>query len=106
MSENLTPGRIVLYKLSESDCQRITLQREASQYSVRPVGSPGTFTGQLRIGNTPNPGDVVPAIVVTAWTSEMFNGQALLDGNDALWLTSVHEGDGEGQFTWPVREDE
>lgn len=29
------------------------------------------------------------------------NGQAFLDGNDTLWVTSAPQGDGNGFWDWP-----
>lgn len=85
---NLSIGRIVLYKLSESDCRRILRYRA------------DTPTND---GNQPTAGNTVPAIVV--WPHDnpehTFNGQAFLDGNDSLWLTSVKQGDEPGQWQWP-----
>ena len=31
------------------------------------------------------------------------NGQAFLDGNDVLWVTSAREGTEPGQWSWPPR---
>lgn len=93
----LTVGRIVHYKLSASDCQTINESRNLPN-------------GMRRAGNPVQPGDIVPAIVVHVWPNEYgpdyegFNGQAFLDGSDTLWLTSVKEGPGEGQWQWPVIE--
>ena len=76
-----TPGRIVLYKLSQRDAESILLRRSRGE----------------GVGNVPREGDVVPAIVVRVWQHGI-NGQAILDGNDSLWLTSRPEGDEPG--TW------
>ena len=64
---------------------------------------------QAHIGNSASEGQEFPMVVVRVWTDEFgpgkpgVNGQAFLDGNDALWVTSVGEGDGDGQWHWPAR---
>jgi hypothetical protein len=48
--------------------------------------------------------------VVVVWPNEHgpdfdgVNGQAFLDGNDVLWITSAKEGTEPGQWSWPIRE--
>lgn len=119
-------GRIVQYRLTNQDCQRILQDRARA--------------GSLQRGNHPRPGDIVPLMVVRVWDDEYkrnvddgqgvaflgepnvgdpddwdptrwevprsaygINGQAVLDGNDALWVTSAPEGDGNGFWHWPER---
>jgi len=86
----LTPGRIVQYRLSESDCDSINRRRGATPHL--------TFHGNL-----PRAGQVVPCIVVWPSSETCFNGQAFLDGNDTHWVTSVLQGTGPGTWSWPVR---
>lgn len=68
-----------------------------------PVGA------QAHIGNTAREGDIVPLIIVVVWPDEFgpgkpgVNGQAFLDGNDSLWVTSAGEGENPGQWSWPPR---
>jgi len=75
-------GQIVRYRLSENDLSRI----------------------HLRQGNPHEKGQEVPLIVVRTWPNEFgtgvpgVNGQAMLDGDGVLWVTSAPEGDGPG--TW------
>lgn len=83
---NPTIGRIVHYGLTEDDCAVIRGQRR--------------MTSSGRSGNSTNPGEVVPMIIVKVWPNSV-NGQALLDGNDSLWVTSVDEGVARGQWHWP-----
>jgi hypothetical protein len=85
-------GRIVQYRLSKNDVARIDAVR----------GSVGTAH---KVGNAPDIGDVVPLIIVRVWgesPDSHVNGQAFLDGNDTLWVTSVKVGDEPGSFAWPV----
>lgn len=91
---NVTTGRTVLYILSEADCQKINDQRR--EFEKLP-----NYT-QI-FGNPVRPGDVVPAIVVKPWADNYFNGQAILDGCDTLWLMSVKEGTEPGTWHWPER---
>ena len=59
-------------------------------------------------GNSASAGDVVPLVVVRVWPNEFgdqpgINGQAILDGNDTLWITSAKEGTEPGTWQWPPR---
>jgi hypothetical protein len=83
----LTPGRTVLYKLTREDCLKVLDQKKPC--------------------NVPSPGDIVPAVTVRIWNDICFNGRAFLDGDVELWLCSVTEGLGHGQWQWPtlIKED-
>jgi len=85
--DQITPGRIVLYKLSANDADTINHRRAISHRGK---------------GNVTRAGDVVPLIVVRVWPDGV-NGQAILDGDDAHWVTSARQGDAEGQWAWPHR---
>ncbi|TLF34002.1 hypothetical protein FE256_02240 [Microbacterium sp. 5K110] len=94
-----TRGRIVLYTLSEADVHAINRRRSDATAS----GVGGTHSGaQVHVGNEARVGDVVPVVVVRVWPDGI-NGQALLDGNDTLWLTSRREGTEPGTWAWPPR---
>lgn len=84
----VTAGRIVHYTLSAHDARLIQQRRGISL-----IGH----------GNDPREGDVVPMIVVRVWPDDGVNGQAFLDGDDSLWLTSRPEGTGPGTWAWPPR---
>ena len=95
--KTLQTGMIMLYKLSETDVDRIRGMTDPWNevlYRERP-----------RRGNPHEIGQVVPAIVVWPHAGEgqaqTFNGQAILDGECTLWLTSVPRGDKPGQWQWP-----
>jgi hypothetical protein len=79
-------GRIVRYKLSDDDALSININRQESQ----------------SLGNVAWPGDVYPAMVVRTWDTSV-QLQVFLDGPDTYWATSVLEGDGERQWSWPPR---
>lgn len=86
-----TIGRIVLYRLSPSDVTRVESDRSADG-SSNPIGNPVSI------------GLIVPLVVVWPHPHERgwhINGQALLDGNDQLWVTSAPRGGGPGQWDWP-----
>lgn len=104
-----TVGRIVHYRLSAGDIERIQMRR-AKNFG----------------GNHHRTGDLVPLIIVRVWPDEYtasnsrygisepdgtvrwvdvrshfgVNGQALLDGNDSLWVCSAPEGDEPGMWSW------
>ncbi len=105
MSQIPTPGRIVLYTLSEDDAKRINKRREdaiaiAHEHKMNPEA-----TGkQVHIGNAAHDGDVLPAIIVRPWgttPTSSANLQVFLDGNDTFWVTSVSAGEGPRRFAWP-----
>lgn len=97
MTEQLpSVGRIVHYRLSGVDCDKINYNR--------------TKLGRDR-GNEVSPGDIYPAIVVrvndtATWSCNL---QVLLDGPDTYWATSRESGpDGatgslHGRWFWPPR---
>jgi hypothetical protein len=90
--EPVTVGRIVIYKLSKQNVSEI--------YGQRLRSGPG---------NPIQENLDVPLIVTAVWPEEFgpgkpgINGQAILDGNDTLWVKSVCEGSGPGTWHWPVR---
>jgi hypothetical protein len=79
-------GRIVHYKLNEGDALFINNKRIKDQ----------------TVANSVWAGDVYPAIVVRTWDTSV-QLQVFLDGPDTYWATSVQEGDGERQWSWPPR---
>jgi len=90
MSQLATIGRIVHYKLSDTDVAIIRDRRISTRTS----------------GNSVAAGDVFPAIVIRRWGDTLESSiqlQVFLDGNDTFWATSVSEGDGERQWSWPPR---
>jgi hypothetical protein len=117
----ITTGRTVLYTLSEQDAEHINRRRTTGsdiaarmKTSVESQGHNPLIFGwpagaQAHIGNTAAAGDVVPLVVVRVWPHKFgqdvpgVNGQAFLDGNDTLWVTSAKEGTEPGTWAWPPR---
>lgn len=101
-------GRIVHYKLNDSDVTEINRRRaDARRTSLH-------FSGAIiHTGNQAEPGMVFPMLITRVWglgpngaqiTEEsVVQGQVFLDGNDTLWVTSRHQGDSEGQWSEPPR---
>jgi hypothetical protein len=107
-----TTGRIVLYTLSEDDAAAMRRRRtDGKSIAERMKAEPKAWPegAQAHIGNPLSAGDVVPLVVVRVWPNEFgdgvpgVNGQALLDGNDVLWVTSAKEGTEPGTWAWPSR---
>ena len=102
----------MLYTLSQQDADAVNRRRtNGSSIATRMKASPAEWPAgaQAHIGNTAAAGDVVPLVVVRVWPNEFgegipgVNGQAFLDGNDALWVTSAREGTEPGTWAWPPR---
>lgn len=98
-------GRIVLFKLNETDAATINKRREDA-HRVRRAGFLVDTGFHAHVGNRAEAGDVYPALVVRRWgdtPESVIQLQVFLDGNDTYWATSVAEGDGEHQWSWPAR---
>ncbi len=98
VAPEITVGRTVLYTLTTEDAHRINCRRGGVTSGEHwPHGAIAHF------GNYATAGDVLPMLVVKKLGGDMVNGQVFLDGNDTLWTTSVHEGEGQGCWHWPPR---
>lgn len=51
-----------------------------------------------------NGAKILPAVVVHAWSDTTANLKVLCKGPSDGWKTSVTEGTGLGQWSWPTRE--
>ncbi len=110
-----TVGRIVHYRLDANDAAQINRRRTtgaaiADRIKCQYVDQEGGFHpawplgAQAHIGNEAHEGDVVPMLIVKCWgdtESAAVNGQAFLDGNDVLWVTSACVGEGPRSWSWP-----
>ena len=105
-------GDWVTLALSEGQCEAINRRRhDARQRQSEP--SADQHTGFMaHTGNFVKPGELVPMLIIRVWQSNhdqpgdwLVNGQAFLDGNDVLWVTSARQGDGAGEFRYdePLR---
>lgn len=119
MAEQIpTIGRIVHYRLSADDAAQINRRRTTSgeiraridqQFAPwtppsRPVWPLGA---QAHIGNDAREGDTFPMLITKVWgdtPTSAVNGQAFLDGNDVLWVTSAAVGEGPRTWSWPSRQ--
>ena len=97
-----TIGRILHYRLSKEEADKTNQRRADAKANVEAMRAdrPGF---QAHAGNVVQASEVVPLIVVQVWPEDRVNGQALLDGNDSLWVLSAKEGDGPGTWAWPPR---
>ncbi len=126
MEQIPTIGRIVHYRLSADDVGQINRRRttgksiaERMKWSVvgkhdetipahSDDGSVRAWPAgaQAHIGNEAKEGDTVPMLIVKTWgdtPTSSVNGQAFLDGNDVLWVTSATVGEGPRTWSWPSR---
>lgn len=116
-----TIGRLVHYRLSADDALAINRRRTSGQSiaartknAIPPTEGRNHATtiygwpagAQAHIGNDAREGDIFPMLITKVWgdtPDSAVNGQAFLDGNDVLWVTSVTAGDGPRTFSWPAR---
>lgn len=123
-----SPGRIVHYRLSRAAVEQVRRRRKDAHTHMAEHRENANGV-QVHVGNEPCPGDIVPLLIVRVWDNEYdpasavamdhdpgeepiwtfpksgygVNGQAFLDGNDVLWITSAPQGDGNGFWDWPER---
>jgi len=91
-----TIGRVVHYRLAAHYVAEIESRR-----ALR------TSAHEILRGNPVKEGDTFPAMIVRVWgeaPESLVQLQVFLDGNDTLWATSVHVGEGPGTFSWPARD--
>lgn len=93
-----TPGRIVLYTLTDADAAAITARRQA-QSTAALAGQP------VDVGNFVTEGQTLPAMVVRVFdgAGSACNIKVQLDGTDTYWATSRCEGTDPGNWAWPPR---
>ena len=92
-------GDIVLYQLTKDDAEIINRRyRHASHnQDLMRVSKTGY---QAHFGNAVGEGTVVVLIVTQVWSSTCINGQAILDSNDSLWVTSACKGEDPGYWSY------
>lgn len=99
MIQKASIGRIVHFKLTAKEVERINTRRDDARDGQAGQQKTGF---QVHVGNEVREGDVLPMLIVRVWEGDMVNGQVFLDGNDTLWVTSIHEGSEAGQYSWPT----
>ncbi len=90
-------GDTVIYHLTEVDAKNINRRYAHAAHNrdmmrIRKDGYVAHF------GNPASTGQPVPLIVAKVWSATCVNGQAVLDGNDSLWVTSTCKGEGPGYW--------
>jgi len=96
-------GLMVLYRLTAEHALATNKRREDARQNVEKMRQerPGF---QAHVGNYVSEGDSVAMVVTqvhpnTVGPDRVFiDGHAFLDGNDALWVISVEEGDQPGEW--------
>ena len=99
-------GRFVHYKLNQQDADAINKRRADFNRTVGRQRQALDDGWQAHVGNAVKAGETFPALVVRRWgetPESCIQLQVFLDGNDTYWATSVNEGDGERQWSWPPR---
>ena len=80
-------GETLLYRVGKDDAaERNDLRKTAAHQHQ---------------GHKLDAGEVVPFIVTKLGNDGKFNGQAILDGNDTLWIKGTTLGDEDGQCARP-----
>ena len=101
---DLTPvsiGRCVCYRLTSEEADKMNRRRVDAHENLDKMREdrPGF---QAHLGNQLGEGDIVAMTVTRVLTDGGVNGQAVLDGNDRLWVVGAGEGSGPGCWSWPV----
>lgn len=97
-----TIGRIVLYKMSDTDAQKVNKRRADAHSHMREhiERSNGVM---VHVGNEVHEGDVFPAVVVKTWgttPTSPVNLKVEMDGSDTYWATSRMVGEHPGSYHW------
>jgi hypothetical protein len=101
-----TIGRVIYYKLSAQDAESIN-KRRADAGRNRDKMKVDSIGYQAHVGNSVSAGQIVSGSVVAVWESQMINAKLDLDGNDSYWVTSVSQGEEEGNWDWmPFQKDQ
>jgi len=107
----MTPaiGRTVIFRLTADQAEQVNRRRTSgSSIAERIKEDKWPIGSQAHIGNHASPGQEYPLVITAVWPDEFgpgtfgVNGQAFLDGNDCLWVTSAKEGGAPGEWHWPV----
>lgn len=99
-------GRIVHLRLTATCAEQVNKRRQDARTSQVARGNSGVV---VHTGNPAREGDIVPMLICKVWSQPRVlpaadcavNGQAFLDGNDTLWVTSAKQGTLPGQWSDP-----
>ncbi len=99
-------GLMVLYRLTEGDAKATNIRREDARQNREKMreerpGFQAHVGSNIHVDESDHIGLMVPMVITHVWPhgpTGAVNGQAFLDGNDSLWVTSVEEGDQPGQW--------
>lgn len=104
----LAIGRIVLYTLTAIDAEAINKRRNDAMINLH-IHRANANGVVIHYGNAAKTGDVLPMVIIRinapGLPFESVNGKVFLDGNDDFWVTSIHEGNVEGTYAFPVRDE-
>lgn len=96
-------GQVLLYRLTAADVDYIKNRRfPPVGFAQRILGVTSSPSPYFQ-GSQVNVGDIV-SLTVTAIRplDASVNGQAVLDGNDNVWVVNAREGSGPGNWSTPV----
>jgi hypothetical protein len=97
-----TIGRIVIYKLSQDDCNKIN-KRRADGDAWAAFHRQNSNGAMVHVGNYVAEGYEYPALVVKTWgnsPTSAVNLKVELDGSDSYWATSRIVGNKPGDYHW------
>lgn len=94
----MTIGNIVYYRLTLDQAYMTNKRREDARQNFPKMREerPGF---QAHVGSPVSEGDMVPLVITASLSEDLVNGQAILDGNDTLWVTSATMGTQPGQWS-------
>jgi len=88
-----TVGRIVLYRLSQADADRINTRRV--------YGAKGADGSALEEGESVQAGVEYPAVITSVGANGVVNLHVFADGNHGVWAKGVSQGSDGGGWSWP-----
>ncbi|KKK96372.1 hypothetical protein LCGC14_2663420 [marine sediment metagenome] len=97
-----TIGRIVHYKISEQDVEKINRRYHDAKKNIDKIREDKTGF-QAHSGNDVLAEQILPMIIVSVHNDTNVNGKVILDGNDSFWVTSAPLGEGKGEWQWPLK---
>lgn len=107
MTQQVSPGRIVHYRLGTAGPTPTTTDGKPG-LPPEPIYRPAMV---VRVWNYGTPDEMVNLIVYPDGSNDWFSLSEQVGENQAdkevaslaAWRTSVHQGDGDGQWCWPPK---